>query len=127
MAKAFGGSWECNLHIKTVSELTLDQAKTLLSGWDAKHGGFDIWVVKLKYPLRVELTYPLSVPVLMHIGAGENGYLTFGEFLWQIAKQYEKIYGNPEAFGVWGHGIDDLFFERVTVKPVNIAEIFVGS
>jgi hypothetical protein len=121
------GTWLTNYPVKHVGELTLAQASALLSGWDQKNKGFDIWVEELKTPLRVVIDYPLERPVVMEIGNGGKGYLTFGEFLWHVAKQYERIYEDPEVYGVWGHSIDDLVFERVTVNKNGETHISVGS
>ncbi len=50
-----------------------------------------------------------------------------GYFLWTIAKEYERIYAEHEKYGVWGHAIGDLGFERITINEDGIVELFIGS
>lgn len=119
--------WICNFPVKEVGELTLDQAKRLLSGWNKQTEMFEVWLRELTWPLDVVIDYPLNSPIRVEIGADLEGHVSFGEFLWQVAKEYERIYEDPEAHGVWGHGIEDLAFEAVIAQNDDNVYLSVGS
>jgi hypothetical protein len=45
-----------------------------------------------------------------------------------IADFYKNnVYNEPEKNGVWGHDIDDLYFERIVITDKNEVEVFIGS
>ena len=50
-----------------------------------------------------------------------------GYFLWVVAKEYERIYKNHQDFGIWGHGIRDLFFEAMDINEDGYVELHIGS
>lgn len=120
-------TWRCNFPVQTVGELTLEQAKRLLSGWNTKSESFEVWLKELTWPLRVVIDYPLAKPTFVEIGPDEQGLLSFGEFLWRVAKEYERIYETPAEYGVWGHGIEDLVFEAVISQQMGEIYLSVGS
>jgi hypothetical protein len=95
----------------------------------------------------IYLTYPLSVNVKIDVKEVE----TIGSLLWQIAKIYEQIYQEEETstkdlilndddrgtvynrnktngkYGIWGHDIGDLYFERIFIYDNEIIGIGIGS
>jgi hypothetical protein len=52
--------------------------------------------------------------------------MSVGYLLWALARAYQKVYEEHEAYGVWGHAIGDLVFERLEIKD-NIGVLSVGS
>lgn len=49
------------------------------------------------------------------------------DILLPVSKAYEQIYQRAKEFGVWGHSINDLFFERVSINEDGTCEISIGS
>jgi hypothetical protein len=66
--------------------------------------------------VRGLIDYPLEVPVLFTIEAGEEPWS-----LWDIccayADQYVKIYEHPDRYGIWGHDLADLVIEGLIYYP----------
>ena len=149
------GSWRCNYHVATVASLTLQQASKLLhldpiikrdellayedrylSCW---------WHYQKPTLLEVDISYPMSMSVRLRIPSYTE-HVTFpagccgrekqeerldlefneGYYLWMIAQEYKRIYSEWKKYGVWGHAITDLYFERVTVQD-GMSEIGIGS
>jgi len=52
--------------------------------------------------------------------------MSVGYLLWVLARAYRKVYEEYGAYGVWGHAIGDLVFERLEIKD-NIGVVSVGS
>jgi len=50
-----------------------------------------------------------------------------GYLMWVVAKEYERIYKEHKKYGVWGHAMSDLGFERITVRPDGVVDLFIGS
>ena len=72
--------------------------------------------------LECELTYPFSGATIFI-----NNAFSIADILQPIAKYYKNIiYANPEKYGVYGHEIEDLCFERIIIKE-NKVDIFIGS
>jgi len=68
--------------------------------------------------LTFDLSYPLNKIGRVTIRPYEvNGHLqmTVGYVLWQLAQAYLQIYEEHERYGVWGHAIDDIGFETMTI------------
>lgn len=80
------------------------------------------------------LSYPLNKVARVTVkpwtrawGGGEpREFSDTGWVLWCLAKAYEQIYAQHEAYGVWGHEIGDLIFERLVIKDDRF-QIWVGS
>lgn len=93
---------------------------------------------------KIYITYPLSVIVEIEV----NNINNIGELLYLIAQAYNEIYkeeknsstikeGNIKGmmnrnetngkYGIWGHSIEDLFFECVQIYDNNIIHLCIGS
>ena len=72
---------------------------------------------------EVRLTYPLGVDVYLKI----KNCASVGGLLWDISQVYKNIYKDPEKYGVWGHGIGDLYFESITIFCNGSIELGMGS
>ena len=134
----------CNYHVATVVSLTLLQADRLLH--DSGDGGDDRWLSSDRWesgfgwmiePIKFVLDYPLRAgcEVMVHPyrrvmiwpdQTAEHQCLSFGHILWCLAKEYERIYREHEHYGVWGHAMDDLYFEGLKVKEGN-GHVLIGS
>lgn len=83
--------------------------------------------------MRANLDYPLSTAVGVEIQpydvAWRSPYycMSIGWLLWSLARAYEKIYEKPDHYGVWGHGLEDLFFEYLIVNGKEVRELGIGS
>lgn len=123
-------------HVLTVSSLTAAQASRMIFG-----AAKDVPTISemRPRPAKVKLTYPLSrgvqvevrpfIPVLR--GENRNVYrqrrMTVGYFLWQVAQVYRGIYVDWKRYGVWGHALEDLYFEAMKVKSGGWVDLQVGS
>jgi hypothetical protein len=81
----------------------------------------------LPVTVRGLIDYPIASPVLFTIETGSPPWS-----LWDIccafADQYDRIYENPERYGVWGHDITDLWIERLDYYPEErLIHGFIGS
>ena len=94
---------------------------------------------------EIVLDYPLTNPYKFSV----NNIQTVGELSWLIAQAYMCVYeceeetspqlveeldgnclnrGKTEGdYGIWGHGITDLFLEVITIQPGNKIKVFIGS
>lgn len=73
------------------------------------------------------IDYPLSVKAKFKIHTGKNG-LGLIKLLGIIGKKYIHIYENPRQYGIWGHVIDDLQLEGITVNhKKKTIELSMGS
>lgn len=125
------GSWIADYHVKIVATLSPDQAD-LLVGIPPRDG--DIWHTWYGFEPRdlvVVIDYPLDEPVKRLIPTERyvhpSGIASFGRFLLAVAEEYMEIYRNPEKYGVFGHGMGDLYFEKVTVRKDGTVELSIGS
>jgi hypothetical protein len=70
----------------------------------------------LPHAVRGLIAYPLAGPVLFPIELSHEPWS-----IWYIccafADQYMRIYEHPERYGVWGHGLSDLWIEGLTYYP----------
>jgi len=126
------GSWRMNYHVATVATLNEDQASTLLFGMgDREDDRYGFWYEFAPRDLLVTIDYPLDPGVQVKVSAEEIGgrreVASMGRFLLAVAKIYQGIYKKPKKYGIWGHGIDDLYFERVTVSKHGVVELGIGS
>jgi hypothetical protein len=96
---------------------------------------------------RVYLDYPLSVLVELEV----NNIETIGSLVWHIAKAYQRIYQEEEkttiyraipgnerdtsknrnrtngVYGIWGHDIEDLTFETISIYDNGNIIVGLGS
>ncbi len=72
------------------------------------------------------IDYPLFVikPVNFKIKTGKHG-LGFAGLVNKIVRIYNKIYKNPDRYGVFGHGIEDLSLGRISVDFTK-QKIYLG-
>ncbi len=71
---------------------------------------------ELPISVRCLLDYPLEVPVLFTIETGNRPWDVW-DICVAIADQYALIYESPDAHGVWGHDITDLWIESLWYYP----------
>lgn len=129
-----------NSHVKSVSELTSGQAARIITPNENTSTFF-------KEPLngKAYITYPLSTVVEVEV----KNVKQVGELLWLISKVYRDIYDeedksteiDPKAknkivcnrittngtHGIWGHIIEDLWFESVTIHEDGNITFGIGS
>lgn len=74
--------------------------------------------------VNIEFDYPLhrSASFQHHT---RGGFTRLGLFK-RIRDDYRKIYKTPLEYGIWGHGIDDLFLEGATLDG-NRLTLSMGS
>lgn len=83
--------------------------------------------------MRANLDYPLSTAVGVEIQPYDLAWrspfycMTVGWLVWSLARAYEKIYEKPDHYGVWGHGLEDLFFENLTINGNEVRVLGMGS
>jgi len=68
------------------------------------------FTVRLDYPFTKECAFTISGPK------------TSKQLASAIARKYSEIYKNPGKWGIWGHGIDDLWIESLYV---DLKELFI--
>lgn len=73
------------------------------------------------------INYPVEGSIDFKFNTGPEG-MSYPELVSKIGKCYKTIYKNPEKYGVWGHGIGDLFLEQIHVDyKNNTVKLYVGS
>lgn len=126
-------------HLASVASLDLRTAQRVVTAFDAEeHRCVSILPART---YRAKLIYPLTVDVMISIppvtvthptrpGRPERKpqqQVDVGYLAWVIAKTYaETIYKEWERFGVWGHAIEDLWFETMDIEGEKL-EVFLGS
>jgi len=73
-------------------------------------------VIHYDYPLDIDAEFPYRNP---------SGFTRLSLFMC-ILDGYQTIYEHPEKYGVWGHGLDDLFLEGAVVNGDQV-ELQIGS
>lgn len=58
--------------------------------------------------------YPLSQEAHFLVNTGKRGMGT-GEIIRKAGVLYNQIYRYPVKYGIWGHDIEDLYFEGISV------------
>jgi hypothetical protein len=120
--------YTCNVKVTTLASLTDRQAKDVVSVAKIKpmfkYGAFaesyfdvDKVIAAFDYPLKRKCILTIQpmldfkgMPMVMHIGY----------FLWQVARAYrDELYVYPQKYGVWGHSLNDLYFERIVLKKIS--------
>ena len=83
--------------------------------------------------ITIDLSYPLrkiarvTVRPYVRVSSGHKSEnMSIGYVLWQLARAYKQIYRRHAFWGVWGHAITDLCFERFTLSD-NIGHVSIGS
>jgi hypothetical protein len=112
-----------------VASIPFETARRLIIG-GAPKGKHGIALEIEPKPITITLDYPLSRAVTITVKPYQiHGckFMDLGYVLWQIAKQYQRIYKEHKRYGVWGHMLDDLWFERLTIDKNGQAELFIGS
>jgi len=137
------GNFFCYLHLDTLASLTLEQADRMttlvhVEEEEIKDPNTN-WTDFQPRSIETTLSYPFMRSVKLTIQPyeieftrGEESWkrsniMTAGYFLWTIARTYRDIYARHEHFGVWGHALDDLYFEGVVIDSDGIAEVLLGS
>jgi|SRR6187402_292821 len=71
------------------------------------------------------ITYPLEGdPVPVNIKKAHS----LADILVPIAAAYKnEVYANPELHGIWGHDLDDLFFEGIIINENQTTGLLMGS
>jgi hypothetical protein len=129
--KKAAGRWGgCNFHVLTVASLTPDQADALLTG---NVEGVDFDGVRALERAVVDIEYPLHHTVTVAIAPGTRGgrpWMSAGYILWQTAQAYEQLYREEAVdgrHGVWGHCLNDLYFEGIRPHSTGYCELDIGS
>lgn len=102
----------------------------------------------LRFPreaIRTRIDYPLNVPLDLVVKPYSLAWrrhrassrmrgdtMNPAYFLWVLAREYRRIYRQHRRYGIWGHAIGDLWFERIRImRPgkdgIWRAELSVGS
>ncbi len=137
--------YKCVYHIKTVSEITEEQASILLKD---NNGYSHVDMGSNKY-CKILIDYPLNVTVELKLKV--KNIKRFGSLLWKIAQAYKTIYEEEEKttttiiiprnkrkgminrnptdgkYGIWGHDLEDLYFEEIEIYDNGVIELFIGS
>jgi hypothetical protein len=73
------------------------------------------------------INYPVSTTLEVKIPKAKS----IADILIPIAKAYKDIiYKDIETenkYGVWGHSIQDLYFEKITINENGISKLSIGS
>lgn len=126
--------WNIRLmyHIETVASLELSVVEKLLYGID-EDGHYQKTLPTRTY--GVIIGYPLSVDVALTIPpltiksrrtGKERQEQNVPYLLWTIARAYAHIYEHWEDHGVWGHALNDLWFEQLRINGEELS-IGIGS
>lgn len=141
------GSWRVWYQVESVAGLTVEQADEFVLGCQEKGPGRirehqDNWYFYEPSPLWVDITYPLTRGVRLLVkplikeklpckacggSPVKRPSMSPGYLLWMVAKEYQRIYQEHEKYGVWGHALSDLGFERITVRKDGVVELGIGS
>jgi hypothetical protein len=149
--RVLAGRWKVWYQVSDVLGLTLEQASNFitacrLDGKRTDHEHFDFWWDYAPRSLWVDIVYPLKRGVRLlvkpmlrawskcdtcgnrrwHDGKKEPR-LTPGYLLWTVAREYAQIYKEHEKYGVWGHAIEDLGFESITIEKDGVVRLGIGS
>lgn len=81
---------------------------------------------RLDYPLGSAVGVEIPPFVTQFKTHESRSHMTVGWILWALARGYEQIYERPEHYGVWGHSIGVLGFERLAIEGDRVY-VSVGS
>lgn len=100
-----------------------EQLPVNLVEWDEIYKGGEVVYqgevkeILISYPLLNGLVFPIP---------GTRYYWTREQMYELIRAAYALVYTAPDHFGVWGHGMCDLFIEGVNVRDGRIS-LIIGS
>jgi hypothetical protein len=110
-----------NISVKGLSEIQGDVTR-IINGTDGKR-----YLDKEYSDLVFEIDYPLSTKVEVKIPKAKS----IADILVPIADPYKNIIyidaDKENKYGVWGHGIQDLYFEGFTINENGVSELYIGS
>lgn len=110
-----------NISVSALAEIKGDVTH-IINGIDGKR-----YLNKEYSDLVFEIDYPLETKVEVKIPKAKN----IADILVPIAYVYKNvIYADAEKenkYGVWGHGIGDLYFEGIVINENGKSELFIGS
>jgi hypothetical protein len=136
--------------VKSLTEITREQARKTIIGIvienDANTG---IMLKHFQEPVKglATVDYPLSTPDVVEVEKAD----TVGELLWDLAQGYKRIYDEEDAtcktevvpvgercglqnrnktdgiHGIWGHDIEDLYFEKIELLEHGGIGLCMGS
>lgn len=120
-------TFTCDVHVESLSEITSEQASRVLFGVLVNDDDSLRKIIKAFRHLisgSCTINYPLSTPFEFKI----SSIMSVGELLWEVSNKYKEVYNEPNnKYGIWGHGIGDLFIEGVVIKDGGIIELQMGS
>lgn len=109
-----------NIHVKSLADIK-GNVTNVINGTDGKrflNKEYIDLVFKIDYPLDPKKPLEVIIPKAKSIA----------DILVPIARAYKTIiYKYPETYGVWGHCIEDLYFEGIVIKDDNTTELHLGS
>jgi hypothetical protein len=121
--------YSCNISVLSLASLTEEQAKRVISVAKVKPltkyptSGCESYFSMRKvigafdYPLKRKCVLTIKPTLDFN---GDPMCMSIGFFLWQIAKAYQDVlYVNPPKYGIWGHGLSDLYFENIILKKIS--------
>lgn len=142
-----GTTWRIpHIQITVVASLTPHQADALIRAeqcrpktWKGLKDGSSDWFDFKPIPLAIRITYPLGTVVVLEYTPPASTkacryFMSVGHVLWHVAKAYQKIYEEAEEdefgqqkYGIWGHSIDDLVFDGITIREDGVVDLSIGS
>ena len=72
----------------------------------------------LPHTVRGLIDYPMEVPVLFTVETGKEPWQVW-DICCAFADQYERIYEQPDRYGVYGHDLTDLWIDGLAYFPVE--------
>lgn len=139
----------CDAHVETLAHIEVEQAIKLVVGVhdfgdeareDKFTGRTRYWKFESYFEpkaLMIPIMYPLGKGVNLTIKPYQRVWkmdskeprpdMTLGYILWCCAKEYERIYSEWKKYSVWGHSMDDLFFEGLILEGDGKANLMMGS
>lgn len=108
-----------NIHVGQLADILtpVDFVLTSLEGQQRLKREYENLTFEISYPLE-DMKVRVLIPKAKMLG----------DILVPIAKTYkELIYAQPEKHGIWGHDLDDLFFEGIVIHDDETTELHMGS
>ncbi len=78
--------------------------------------------------IRVKFDYPLKYPIIAEFTRPQGWSIT--DFIEVIATKYKEIYEEEDItgeYGIWGHGIGDLWLEGFSKGEDGVYQLDIGS
>jgi hypothetical protein len=108
-----------NIHVGQLADIQtpVNHILTSLEGKQYLTREYEDLTFEISYPLELE-----KVRVKIHKAT------CLADVLVPIAEAYKNIvYREPEKHGIWGHDLDDLFFEGIVIHDDGTTELHMGS